>query len=289
MREITNNIWFIEAENRGKYPFSNSLFLAGDPGIIIDTGAGAFLDRLSTKTGLVLLSHYHRDHVTYNHLFNQAEFWIHPEDAPGIESREGFYRLSGLDRVDVEAYWKMVGQQDFSSTEIDHYIDEGTCIENGNVSIKVLHLPGHTPGHCGFMVEEQGLFFSADIDLTRFGPWYGNPYSDLDKLRQSIDRVSDLGPEIIVTGHRRPITRDIQKYIAGYRAVIDRRDHAIIGALKKQPLNVEQLTDLDIIFPSHNKQEVIRHFEKVMIQKHLESLLKRAIVIKTENGYYEAL
>lgn len=289
MQEIRENVWFVEGKNRGKYPYSHSLYLTGENNVIIDTGAGSFFDKLSTATERVVLSHYHRDHVTYNYMFENAHFYMHREDAPGVESEDGFYRLSGLDQVEVETYWKMVKQQAFSATKIDWHLEEGLCLDTGKVNIKVLHLPGHTPGHCGFLVEECGLIFTTDIDLTRFGPWYGNPCSDLEQFRRSIERVRALKPEIVITGHRRPITKNIEQTIDRYKTVIDRRDEAIITALQKHPLTLEQLTDKNIFYPDHYNQAVLRFFEKNMMQKHLESLLKRGMAIKMENDFYEAL
>jgi len=101
VREIRPGIWFIEGENRGRYPFAHSLYVDGEEKILIDTGAGEMLEELSGITGQVVLSHYHRDHVTRNYLFNNAKFFIHRDDAPGVESAEGFYRLSGLNQVDL--------------------------------------------------------------------------------------------------------------------------------------------------------------------------------------------
>jgi len=60
VKEIRPGVHFIKAENRGCYPYSNSLFLEGKVNLLIDTGAGSFLKEISGKTGQVVLSHYHR-------------------------------------------------------------------------------------------------------------------------------------------------------------------------------------------------------------------------------------
>lgn len=289
MQEVKPGVFFIQAENRGRYPYSNSLFLQGDLNLLVDTGAGPVLNDLPAIPDRVLLSHYHRDHVTFNHLFKSADFAIHERDAEGVESREGFYRLSGLDRVDIEAYWKMVKQSDFSATKIDDYIDEGQVVEMGPFNLQVIHLPGHTPGHCGFYINKYNLVYASDIDLTSFGPWYGNPSSDPDQFRGSIERIIDMEPDILITGHCKPVSKNIKKKLIDYTAVLDQRDEELIEVLKEKPSTLDGLVEKNIVYRKHHGLEVLKYFERVMIEKHLESLIKREILIKTEQGLYEVL
>lgn len=289
LQEIRPGIWFIEGENKGRYPYAHSLFIAGEQNVLIDSGAGPVLESLVSETGQVVLSHFHRDHVARNSLFKDASFAIHHLDAPGVETAEGFYRLSGLNQVKIETYWKMVNQVSFVPTRMERYLEDGDRIGTGKASLTVLHLPGHTPGHCGFLAEEYGFVFAADIDLTVFGPWYGNPSSDLGQFRTSIRRLRLLKPELIATGHSLPEAKDIDSKLAAYEEVLDRRDQKILRALKEKPLTLEQLTDHKLIYKRHNGQEVLRYFEKQMVCKHLESLVDRKMAALAREGYYTAL
>jgi len=284
--EVRPGIWFIAGENGGRYPYAHSLYIEGDNNILIDTGAGAGLKQLTEKTSHVLLTHYHRDHVTLNPLFHKASFAIHGNDAPGVESLEGFYQLSGLDRVDLEAYWKMVRQSGFVATKIDHYLDDGDVIDTGRFKIKALHLPGHTSGHCGFLLEDYEIVYAADIDLTSFGPWYGNIKSDPDQFRQSIKRLLSLKPKLLLTGHSRPITKRISEKLSLYESVLDQREEIIINELKESPLTVEQLAEKNIIYRNHNGRKILFFFEKVMLNKHLQSLAHRGVVAKLDDQRY---
>lgn len=289
MKQLADGVWFIEAANRGRYPNAHSLYLEGVVNTLIDTGAGPVLEDLVERTDQVVLSHYHRDHVAYNHLFRNIDFAIHEADAAGVESADEFYRLSGLDRVDIEAYWKIVNQVDFTATKIKQRFSDGDYIEQGMLNVKVLHLPGHTPGHCGFLIEKHNLVFAADIDLTGFGPWYGNPSSDLNQFRQSIQRLRSIKPEQLVTGHSMPITKNIDQRLTEYESVLDHREDSILKLLRKRSQNLEQLVDHKIIYGHHYGQEVLRFFERNMIAQHLESMVGRGMVAKTENGSYEVL
>jgi glyoxylase-like metal-dependent hydrolase (beta-lactamase superfamily II) len=289
MKNIRDGVWFVQGENKGRYPFSHSLYVEGEKNLLIDTGAGPALEELVPKTDQVALSHYHRDHVTFNHLFREALFMIHRDDAPGVETLEGFLALSGLDLVDIEAYWKMVRQYNFTATGIERYLGDGDTIDLGRNKITVVHLPGHTPGHCGFLIEKYNLIYASDIDLSSFGPWYGNPSSDPDQFRCSIRRLRDLKPDILVTGHCDPVYNHIDQKLAAYESVLDQRDEAILAQIRKQPATLEELTAKKIIYRRHNGQEVLRFFEKSMVLKHLESMIKKGIAFKTEDELFLAL
>ena len=56
----------------------------------------------------------------------------------------------------------------------------GDIIRLGDTEIKVLHTPGHTPGHLSFFIPEHRLLFTADVDLTRFGPFYGHDFANIN-------------------------------------------------------------------------------------------------------------
>jgi glyoxylase-like metal-dependent hydrolase (beta-lactamase superfamily II) len=286
LQEIRPGIWFVEGENRGCYPFGHSLFIEGEVNTLIDTGAGAPLEKLVGKTEQVILSHYHRDHVSYNHLFAEANFFIHFEDAPGVESLDGYIELSGLGREEILAYWKSVRKSGFNETRINRYLSDGDLIHAGSLSGRVMHLPGHTPGHSGLWFENYGLMFSADIDMTDFGPWYGNKTSNLDHFRDSIRLLRSMDPEVVVTGHCQPITSGVRQKIDTYEAVLDRRDEAILSELRKGPTRSRSLAEKNIIYRQHHNRQALLYFEEVMLLKHLNSLAGKSLVGKTEDDLY---
>ncbi len=41
----------------------------------------------------------------------------------------------------------------------------------------------------------------GDYDLTAFGPWYGDLYSDIDQTIESINRLKGLSADVWLTGH----------------------------------------------------------------------------------------
>jgi len=58
---------------------------------------------------------------------------------------------------------------------------------------------------CPFFPEE-GLVYIADIDLTRFGPWYFGTDGDIDALVRSSRALLALDAEWYLTGHEEGLT-----------------------------------------------------------------------------------
>ena len=104
---------------------------------------------------------------------------------------------------DGEAAFRPVVLDEFHYTERPDalgFADGERFDLGGGLRVEVVHLPGHTRGHCGFLVEPDGVFFVADVDLSSFGPYYGDHWSDLE------DFEAGAGP---LPRDRRPLVRDV--------------------------------------------------------------------------------
>ena len=141
-------------------------FLIEQPGqrILVDTGCGAHLgptvNRLHQSLAAagangagvdkILCTHIHPDHT--NGLvdaagapaFPNAEVYVHAADAAFWLSDENRARAPDLLKV----------QFDWAKAAFAPYRDRLTLISPGDLlpGIQAIALPGHTPGHCGFLV-----------------------------------------------------------------------------------------------------------------------------------------
>lgn len=85
----------------------------------------------------------------------------------------------------------------------DEILDHDTLIEVGDLRVRTIHTPGHTPGSMSFLVEGKPLLFSGDT-LFPGGPGATAYGGDFPTIIRSIDELlfSRLAPEtIVMPGH----------------------------------------------------------------------------------------
>ena len=143
----------------------------------------------------IINTHGHFDHVSANKPMKEATgapISIHPLDAP---------MLTTLSRS--AAAWGLSAED---SPEPDKTIEDGDTISVGNLAIKVLHTPGHTPGGVSLLVAEAvfvgDTLFQGSIGRTDF------PGGDFETLRDSIhNKLFTLDEKTTVyPGHNQPTT-----------------------------------------------------------------------------------
>jgi hydroxyacylglutathione hydrolase len=288
--KIADGIQFIPAINNGKYPYSHSLLIEDEVTALIDPAAGLeFFEQLAKirKVDVIILSHYHEDHFWFSYLFPDAEIWMPELDAPALENLDALldaYRLQGDWRED----WRKMMRENFHYHERkkSRLLREGDVISFGKTRIKVLHTPGHTQGHSSFHFPDQEVFFLADIDLTKFGPWYGDLGSDIDDFIASINRVAQIECKTYVASHEGPMFHgNIRKDAESYLAVIEERDRKL-RELLKEPRTVDEIVNARIVYRKPREPKSFFDFgEWALMTKHLERMIQRGLAIHEGEKY----
>jgi len=87
--------------------------------------------------------------------------------------------------------------------EPDQWLQEGQQVEVGNVTLKVLHCPGHTPGHVVFFDAQTETAFVGDVLFNGSIGRTDFPKGDYDTLIHSIkNKLLPLGDDVtFVPGH----------------------------------------------------------------------------------------
>ncbi len=185
----------------------------GDRSVMIDTGLAGetfFIRRLFRRLGLapqaltaILLTHGHLDHVgnlAWLKQWTGATIFAHPHEQAHID---GTYPYQGVNRWcgRLEATGRKVFG--YRPVKIDEFLHDGLRLPFWG-GLQVIHLPGHTLGHCGFYSARHNLLFSGDMFASYFFNTHKPPpilNSVPDQLAASAEKIRQLQPRWIVPGH----------------------------------------------------------------------------------------
>lgn len=287
--QFLENIYIASPSGHGRFPQSFCFYIDDDRKALIDTPLDPrFTDLVKGKpVDLIINSHFHRDHSGCNHYFPDAKISAHPLDIPAMQSRDEFIRYYGLmEYGSKELCEGVLNFLQYTPSQIHDELNDGDIINLGKVKLEVIHTPGHTPGHCAFHWREKNIVFSGDIDLTSFGPWYGNLLSDVDDTITSIKRIIALKPEIILSGHQGIINQNPVGELKKYLQILFDKENRILKALEKGK-TLDALCEEKIIYGRWpNPPFLYAFFEKMSLIVHLRRLLKLGVVVQDGEKYY---
>ena len=288
LTEILPNFYFVPGEQNGRFPYSNGLMLDTQLKVLVDAGFGLSRKEAIEASGqvdVIINTHFHIDHAYGNQFFPEAKIWAHVLDAPALRSPEVFKAYTGFS--EERKFPDFPGGP--PAQKIDRELSDGEVLDFGDYALQVIHTPGHTPGHISLYEPKAGILFSGDIDVSPFGPWYGNARSDLEDFTQSIKRLIKINPKILLTSHMDVITENVTEKLTDYVNKLERRDEKILENLSV-PKTMEELLDLKIIYPRYPEpQKLYRYFEETMLEKHLRRLIQQGKVIVKAGRTYKAV
>jgi len=155
------------------------------PDLILD-----WIKQEGLKVKYLVCTHSHFDHVgalpELKAFFTEAEIVLHKDDLPIYERAGDMGRLWGFNLEKLP--------------DPDRLVEDGDEITIGDLCVKIIHTPGHSPG--GICLLNDGTLFSGD---TLFAGSIGRtdlPGGDYNALMNSLKKLADLpGNTIVHTGH----------------------------------------------------------------------------------------
>ena len=195
-------------------PFQENTYILYDETgecIIIDPGCAdkseentlvEFIQNKHLVVKQLINTHCHIDHVLGN-AFIKSKFrtnlFIHEKEKPLLKA--------------VKTYASNYGFPHYQDVEADGYIDESTTIKFGNQKLKILFVPGHSPGHIALYDDQTKSLIGGDVLFKNSIGRTDLPGGNTDVLINSIhNQLFTLPDDVIVyCGHGPTTTIGFEK------------------------------------------------------------------------------
>jgi glyoxylase-like metal-dependent hydrolase (beta-lactamase superfamily II) len=291
--KLTNNVSVLVGADAGRYPSGNSLLVRGssealiiDPSVTVVEKGGA-----PVNVDAVVNSHSHEDHMPGNGLFMNATVHAHHDDIPGVVSVAGLMDVYGLEG-ETRAQFTSEVLEEFNYTPRPDAVgfSDGHVFDLGGMNVEAMHLPGHTRGHSGFMMDG-GVFFLSDIDLTGFGPYYGDVWSDLEQFDESLRIVRDVEADWYVTFHHKGVIEGRETFLGlldNFHAVIDRRHQAMLEYLV-EPRTLDEMMLNRFVYRPHVEVTFADSVERRTAEMHVARMINRGEATEAEPGKFQVV
>lgn len=185
----------------GHWEKVHSFLLLGDnKAILIDTGLGIdnikrITHQLTDLPIIVITTHVHWDHIGSHAVFE--EIYVH--------RLEEDWLVNGIKGLSIDQIRKDIARditlpipKAFHPETFKPFqgkptrlLQDGDMIDIGNRSVKIIHTPGHSPGHICVQDYETGYLFTGDLlyEGTIFAFY---PTTDPHDLIHSLDKIASL-------------------------------------------------------------------------------------------------
>ena len=203
-------------------------------------------------------------------------------------------QMYGLDPEGSTALQKQI-EQEFHYTprpDVQALVD-GQVFDLGGVRMTVMHTPGHTRGHCCFIVDWDGsedrLVCLGDIELTGFGPYYGDTWSDLEAFEASLEALRHVDARYWLTFHHKGLIEGLDTFremLKQYAGVITDRETRLLDYIAS-PRSIEEIIEHRFVFRPGNEGIMIDAVERRSMTQHLDRLIELGRV-EHEGGRYRA-
>jgi len=210
--------------------FVNSIIIFGEKITLIDTGTKdsahhifSYIKENSRDISdieAVILSHSHPDHIgsaAEIKKVTECRILAHESEKNWIENIE-----AQVKERPVPAFFELVDK----SVKIDKFLEHGLQVKaDEDVSLKIIHSPGHSKGSINIFLPEDKILFTADsIPIKNDIP----NYDDFNDLMDSLHRIkSTQDYSILLTSWSPPLTdrKEIEIFLdegESYLKVLDK-------------------------------------------------------------------
>jgi glyoxylase-like metal-dependent hydrolase (beta-lactamase superfamily II) len=280
-------------KNLGRFPDGNQVIVQGtDSRAAFDSPlVSSLIGDDFDQADLVIQGHIHEDHTAGLARLPHTPVYTHNADLPTIQSWGGCEAAYGYDEETWIAQKQyMLGKFNFVvRPDAIGYEDNAVWDLGGGVKVRAIHMPGHTAGHCVLLVEPVGLAFLGDIELSSFGPYYGDHTSSLAQTRRTLKRLPSIPANIWLCSHHRGIYTDralMLRDLQAFEWKIDQREQRILDLLSVKPRSLEDLTACGVLWPQGFDAFWVGATDRRTISMHLDELIAGGSVSVNEDRTY---
>lgn len=235
--------------------------------VLVDAGVGApghlaalqaALDAQGARLRTVLVTHGHPDHAS---------------GAPA------------LIRAHDAACWK------FPYPELDaRYavpwipVRDGQIVDAAREALEVVHTPGHSPDHVVFWHRQSGTLFSGDLVIEGSSVMIdGDHGGDMTQYLESLARVRDLQPRVLLPAHGRPVSKPAE-LLSAYLEHRLLRERQVLASIRSGLNSVQAIADS--IY--HGLQDPLASAARGNVRAHLEKLKNEGRAVH-EDGLWRSV
>jgi len=210
LREIVSGVFAISGLKMGR-----SYLIQGERAevALIDTSSHDVSERLLAaieEAGhrpedlrLIVATHYHLDHTGNAGALRErtgAELCVHADDVPYVDGTTPWMRMRApfgfLDRFAPKPY----------ALNVDRVLRDGDELPFAG-GLRVIHAPGHTPGHIALYSRAHRALFTGDALMNAWGLRLPLAMSshDMGQARRTVGQLAQLEFEVALPGHGAPI------------------------------------------------------------------------------------
>src|SRR6266536_773578 len=165
------------------------------------------IDSYGLELQAIALTHAHLDHIggvaSLKKLKPEAKVLLHKADEFIYEALPEQPSWIGIPRNQ----WRANGLEFEAPPKVDEYWTDGQTFTVGELQKKVIHCPGHTPGHVVLFEQKERKVFVGDVLFAGSVGRTDLPGGSSEQLMDSItNKLLPLGDDVVVFSGHGPVT-----------------------------------------------------------------------------------